>query len=217
MKKIFIWCVCLLIIVTIVPMAAGIDKTKETDRVFAETEKTEKKTETSESTENSTEMSENSDDETEQVVSLALKYIHEDMSDDGALAILAICKNNYLYCKEQNLSPDSVDISGYSDELFDKLRVIYRASDIEIKLRGERVYIPITKLSGGITSTSDEYPYILGVASPWDVLEPEFDARADYPCGVSVKGIEHLCSEGSSGIEALTWYLPNFEITGKSS
>lgn len=75
---------------------------------------------------------------------------------------------------------------------------------------GKAFFIPFCYSSNGKTSTNSEYPYITAVASPWDCYN-NTDYDSEY-YGVSLCGINYLCSEGYNYEEALLWYLPDFEI-----
>ena len=74
---------------------------------------------------------------------------------------------------------------------------------------GRVLYIPFTSSTNGKTSSSSEYPYLTAVASPWDSYS---NANDDKHCGVSLNGINYLCNDGYSYVQALQWYLPDFTI-----
>lgn len=74
---------------------------------------------------------------------------------------------------------------------------------------GKVLYIPFTSSTNGKTSSSNEYPYLTAVASPWDSYS---NANDDEHCGVSLNGINYLCNDGYSYAQALQWYLPDFTI-----
>lgn len=202
MKKNIIWCVSLLLLSIVIPMTAVIRFTDDSEKA-----KNDSFTPSDNSVVKLTE------DDAEYIVSTVMEYVDEDSPKEAINAIIAICKNNYLYYMENDMSPDSVDISNYSDEFYLELSSMYEENRIEILYNNEHVYIPLTSLSGAHTSTSDEYPYMSAVASPWDVFSPDYNSDREYSCGVSMYGVKHICAEGGSAAEALRWYLPSFKIT----
>ena len=138
----------------------------------------------------------------------AMEYIKEDTDIQTKLAVLSLCTNNYIFEKKENTANNDMQISSYSDDLLEELRQIMSKGLVEFVYEGKTVYIPFIKRSSGYTVTSDEYPYIQEIASPWDRTANENHTE----CGISVAGIEYLCNNSSTAEDALRWYLPNFEI-----
>jgi len=86
------------------------------------------------------------------------------------------------------------------------------AGNKKLVFNDEIKYIPYISLSSGETITSQEYPYLQIIASPWDVMmrnAGDIDSKA---CGVSLSGIDYLISQGANVEDALLWYLPEFDI-----
>lgn len=149
---------------------------------------------------------------TEIFICEAMQYTDKDSTLETKKAIISLVKNNHRYFEGNNCDPPQSQISNYDDEFFEEMTTLYDQTNTEILYKGETVYIPLTKYSEKATATSDEFPYLSSVASPWDSFSTGFNAEEDYPCGVSIYGINFLCNNGMSYIDALRWYLPMFEI-----
>ncbi len=146
------------------------------------------------------------------VISLALSLIEKDFCDEGIKSALLIADNNLKFCQKSEKQINHIVSDEIDKDLYAKARKLYESLDVEISYQDELVYIPTASLSKGYTKTSEEYPYIKAVASPWDCLHKDFVFNKNYPEGISMKGIDYLCKNGMSCTEALTWYLPDFEI-----
>lgn len=195
MRKVLIFCIILFIILAATPLIASyIPITK------AEENKTDTSTAISETEKPQT--------DEEQILAYAISISDEDFCDEGLKAALAIAENNYL-CTDYK---DNTESKEYSDEFYQRVRKIYEELDVRITYNGENVYIPTSSLSSGRTETDSKYPYMKAVASPWDSFSEEFVYDKDYLCGVSMYGLDYLCSEGMSYKESLGWYLPEFDI-----
>lgn len=153
-----------------------------------------------------------SDIDNEYIVSQALSVCDDSYCDEGIKAILAICKNNYIYNTNSGKTLTEASITSYSDEFYQKVETLLSELDTDIKLNGETVYIPYTPLCHGNTEESADYPYIKSVASPWDCQSPLYMYTNIYDSGVSIYGIDYLCKEGYDAKNALRYYLPDFDI-----
>lgn len=210
MKKTIFGALCFLTIVAVVPLASGV-------KSFNNTEPAVKVSTTADETKISPsvtgkENDELSDDEIEIIVCKVMEHITENAHTETKKAILAVCKSNYLYLKENGYTDFVADISKYSDSFLEELYSLYEENDYSITLNGQRVPIPLTEQNGGYTATNDEYPYILRVASPWDTFSKNYVRGAEYAGGISIYGIGYLCENGMDWKQALSWYMPNFEI-----
>ncbi len=216
MKKIILWCLGFLLLVALIPLASGIkglEIQKDPENIATKaTESNDKSVNTLIKTNTPKLNSELSEKEIEIIVSKVMEHITEDANTETKKAILAVCKNNYLYMKGKGETEFQTEVSKYSDDFLKELIRIYNESDYIITYKNERVAIPMVPQNGGFTSTNDEYPYIQAVASPWDTFSKSYIRGAQYPCGVSIYGIDYLCNDGLSWNEALSWYLPNFTI-----
>ena len=153
-----------------------------------------------------------SKDETEIILAKVMEHITEKAHTETKKAMIAICKNNYLYMKDKGETNFDTDISKYSDNFLNELINLYEENEYTITYNKNRVPIPMVPQNGGFTSTSDEYPYIQSVASPWDTFSATYIRGAEYPCGVSIYGLEYLCENGMTYKDTLLWYLPGFDI-----
>ncbi|MGN0452202.1 MAG: hypothetical protein ACI4GZ_00185 [Ruminococcus sp.] len=213
MKKYVFWSILLLLILALFPTAVVLSGGKFESASLTDAARA-GATRDEQSTESDTETKEKR--KREDTVTASMKYIDGSTSKEAQKAILALVKNNYEYFEEQGLSADKTDISSYSDELYKELCNEYDELELNLSFEGEKRYIPLTESCGGNTSTSDEYPYMISVASPWDAERSDFSRTFDYNCGVSIYGINYLCESGENCTDALKWYLPNFEISQQS-
>lgn len=213
MKKTFLWGITFLFIIALIPMVSGINAI-ETDKMHIK--KTTNLTETSKETPVSTDekviADELTDKEKELIFSMVMEHITEDKNTETKKAILAICKNNYMCLKNTNNTSFQTSINKYSDSFLSELHNLYNKNEYNVLLNENRVYIPLVEQNGGCTVTNDEYTYIEPVASPWDMFSEGYMRGYEYPCGITVYGINHLCESGASWKEALSWYLPEFTI-----
>ena len=156
--------------------------------------------------------------DTDYVICTVMQYIDESAHPETKKALLTLCKNNYVYLKANEPDNLTAEITRYSDSFYDELKEYYKDIDVTITYKGKIVYIPITKTTSGFTVTDENYPYMVSVASPWDVLSAQYyQESADIECGVSISGMGYLCENGDTFTEALHWYLPDFEITKEST
>lgn len=152
------------------------------------------------------------DDEIDYILAKVLEYTDENTNIEAVKAVIALCKNNFLYHKHTSSSQDEINIDTYSDEFLEELRSLYKETDAFLQYNNETVYIPITNVSPGYIVTDEKYPYIISVACPWDTFSGEYIPDYDYPCGISINSIGYLCEYGSDYIDALRWHLPCFDI-----
>ena len=212
MKKIFLWGLCFLLVTAIIPFSTGIIRqNSKADLNITAHEEDNIVDATKASPANS--QSVLTDKDTEIIVTTAMEYIGENSDKQTKLAILSLCANNYIYNLNEKNQAEATETSRYSDKLLQELTDIYNSGIYELRYSGEIVYIPLVTLCPGYTVTSEAYPYIQAVASPWDALSDEFTLNKDYNCGISLYGIEYLCKNTSDAGSALRWYLPDFEFT----
>lgn len=142
---------------------------------------------------------------------------NEIYSEETLKALAIILYTNYT------VNPDSYDLtdnevclleSDAENSTKENYSVIQSAVSSVYKktlcTNGKAFYIPFCYSTNGKTSTNSEYPYLTAVASPWDSYN-EIESDTEY-YGVSLYGINYLCSEGYTYDEALIWYLPDFKI-----
>lgn len=146
------------------------------------------------------------------VLSLAASYVDDSFSDEGLKAVMCIIKNNCICEEANNTHKDTTTAKEYSDEFYQRLKKLYKETKATLYYKNERVYIPLSELSAGYTEYSEDYPYIIKVASPWDCEQEDFVYGKVYEPGISTKGLDKLCSQGTTYTEALRWYLPLLEI-----
>lgn len=210
MKHILKWGVLFLAIVALLPFTAGIK-----DLNINKQRRSEAGVNTIISPASEDEIiynSEFSEKEKEIIIAKVMEHITENSHTETKKAMIAICKNNYLYLKNQGETNFKTDISKYSDEFLSELITLFNEEEYTISYKGRLVAIPMVPQNGGFTSTNDEYPYIESVASPWDTFSSSYIRGGIYPCGVSIYGINYLCENGMSYKESLLWYLPGFDI-----
>ncbi len=196
MRKVLILCITLFIILAVAPLLAS---------YISEDNKSEGNTE-------STSISSDNEIDEEYILKYAAYIADEDFCDEGLKAVLSITKNNTLYFETEGKEKDNISAEMYSEEFLQRLRKIYNEVEINIKYKNETVYIPTSSLSAGFTKEDENYPYLRSVASPWDTFNDEFIYGKDYSTGVSLEGINYLCSNEADYKTALKWYLPEFEI-----
>lgn len=145
-----------------------------------------------------------------EILERTIELCDENFCDEAIKAVLAINENNYTL-KNNNFN-FNIKRSNYSDEYFSRVKTLYNELEICIEFNREKVFIPTATLSNGNTKEDKKYEYMKTVASPWDTFSENFVYKKDYPCGVSIEGINYLCSEGMNHKDALKWYLPLFDI-----
>ncbi len=202
MKKVILWIILLILLIAITPITAGIKQ--EVLSVNTENTTSPKATEASDIKLN--------EDETKAVISNVMEYITEDYSTECKKAMVALCKNNALVQKSNGLKPRETQVSKFTDSFYEELSELLRTDKTKISIDGKREYIPIINISPGFIVEDPEYPYISSVACPWDLQSPQYQKRIDYNCGISVNGIESLCTIGLDHIYVLSYFLPMFSI-----
>lgn len=142
----------------------------------------------------------------------------DDYSEETMKAIAVIIINNY------KVNPDSFDLDDKEVYIAEKdadsslkeiypiiIKCINSAKEISVKFNSEEEYIPFSDTSNGMTNKDNSYEYLISVASPWDCYNENYDENTEC-VGVSLNGVDYLCKNGSSAVDALKWYLPNSEI-----
>lgn len=209
MKKTILLCICLLLFAVIIPIFAGFDSfNSRTKPAILSSSSDEASTE--DTTLPSKKANELTEDEIDYIICKSMEYIDTDSCEETKKAILALCKNNFIFNKTNNSKQDEIDIDTYSDDFLEELRELYTKTELTLLFEGLRVYIPISVSSQGYIITDEKYPYMVSVASPWDNLSEKQNKDAAYPCGVSVTGIDYLCMNGSDYKQSILWYLPKF-------
>lgn len=203
MRKVVIFCILLLLILSAAPFI-GACITKENLKLPTN----EKTSEVS--TESTTSVTDPEDDE--YIINLALSLCDENFCDEGIKAALGIAKNNYRYFIQNSTDKDNITPADYSDEIYQRAKELYSEVDITLEQEGNCVYIPTSELSNGNTGSSEKYPYMTSVASPWDALSGDYVFGKEYAGGVSMYGLNYLCENNADYKEALKWYLPSFDI-----
>lgn len=197
MRKVLIFCVLIFIILIVFPITIYFVSNQ---RVIINSNKPQQPTFSGTS---SDEQSHAKDAEIE----LAMSMCSETFCDEGLKAVLSIAKNNY------RLNNSNININTeHSEKLYQRINKIYSKTDAQLTYKGTAVYLPTSSLSTGHTKTDDKYPYIKPVASPWDCYSEEYIYKKEYSEGISLWGLNYLCEEGLSYKEALSWYLPDFDI-----
>lgn len=168
---------------------------------------------TRESSEKSREESGKSTEDEEGIIIYALKLCDKSFCDEGLKCVLSIARNNF----ELDGQAKGIDTEGSLKEdtektLYKRLKSLFSQSDVHLSYKGETVYIPVSSLSSGKTGTSEKYPYMESVASPWDCFAQDFVYGKNYNPGVSLYGLNYLCQNGADFKEALKWYLPEFSV-----
>ncbi len=202
MKKISILSFMLLSVIVIIPLFAGIKN--RTHKV--------KNTETTASSTDEVNTFNLTSQEIDYILCEAMMYIDQNTHSETKKALVALCRNNYLYMKENGITPNELKIDNYSDDLLKELKKILLNINLSVKHDGVRVYIPINSVSSGYTATDDEYPYLSSMATPWDVLHKDFNKNSPTSVGLSVAGLNYLSEMGYDYIYTLRWYLNKVNI-----
>lgn len=197
MRKVLIFALIILILLTLVPAITSLIKTNEskTERDFP--------VESTVSPQVAKKVNKRL------IISIAGELADKDFCDEAIKAIIAIVKNNVeVDSSAYNTSNQSEE----SDDFYKRVENLYKKTEPILIYKGEKVFVPTSSLSSGFTKTSENYPYMQSVASPWDCFHQNFVYGKDYADGVSLRGIDYLCKEGYTAKEALKWYLPEFDI-----
>ncbi len=139
------------------------------------------------------------------ICAIAANMCGNDFCDEALRAALIIARTNYISGQKEK--------DNYSDkELYNRIIKIYNSNkEIYLSYKDKATYIPHSFCSNGSTVNNEKNGYTSSVASPWDFGCAEFSK--DNKCeGVSMYGINYLCSKGYSAEEALMHYLPYFDI-----
>lgn len=130
-------------------------------------------------------------------------------------AITILLNTNYLV-DSKSFDLENIDIyipenelSGSQKDFFGEIKKIVNSNnELYIFKDNQNIYIPYSEISNGRTLENENF---ISVASPWDCFSDKYDK--DIECyGVSINGIDYLCKNGMDAIEALKWYLPDFNI-----
>ena len=162
--------------------------------------------------ENETILTDTNSKESDYVCYQAANMCHEDFCDEAIKAAICIAKNNLRFFTENNKEKDTVNTDNVSLSIVKKVKKLSKELKTEIKYNEKCVFIPTSSLSNGATKTDSRFPYITAVASPWDCQSEEYIYSKEYNSGISMQGINYLCENDCSYIEALKWYLPEFDI-----
>lgn len=156
----------------------------------------------------------------ESAIMYAAVYFSDALEPEALKALCLVCQNNcradkdFLKDSKNYLSESSMKEKwkqSYSDN-FIKLKTAFDAvKNMKITYKGKEVFIPLFYASDGKTATSDEYPFLQSIASPWDKISTEYSKNSNS-LGVSVNGVNHIIKQGADFSTALLWYLPDFEI-----
>ena len=139
----------------------------------------------------------------ETTISYAASLCRGDFCEEALRAAVIVANTNK---KDLNSADYNSDF-----ELKNRIASIY-FSDKELTLQNSHRFVPVSLLSSGQTLTSDDYPYLSSVASPWDCLDQDFEEE-NACVGVSMCGVNYLCTRGYSAEEALLHYLPDFAVS----
>lgn len=159
------------------------------------------------------------------LIGCVFAYYDNSYNEETVKAISKIVVNNYEINKNINTDDKNVfineqDMKKECGESFDTIykkieSAISEASSTKFLYNKKQVYIPACKYTNGQTATSDQYPYLDSVASPWDTLNSNYTPTTTAVYGVSIAGVDRLIKNGDTVDEALKWYLPQIEITNK--
>ena len=212
MKKILILSLVVLILSAVLPLLVLEDRStdKSNPEKNAQIESTAAAVAT-QAKEISATLDESSEKVKKLVVSAGIEYLSENSSKETKLAVIEICKNNYIF-NETHSIPQKTDISNFSDSLYSELLNLYDEAKLTFSQGGEIRYIPLIHRGHLHSATDDEHPYLRAVATPWEAYNKDFEYKKQAKCGLSVYSLEYLISEGYSRQEALSYLLPNFTI-----
>ncbi len=145
------------------------------------------------------------------IICSAIEYLDDNSEEETKLAVLEICRNNYLY-NELNSIPQETDVSHYSDTLYNELLSLYEEMKLSLSYKGEIRYIPLIHRGHLHSATDDEHPYLAPVATPWEAYNSDFEYKKLPKCGLSVYSLDYLISDGYDRKYALSYLLPQFTI-----
>lgn len=139
-------------------------------------------------------------------LNLISSIIKDDYCDEALKAIAILVNTNY------KARPSEYDEYNNSDtEISDSIKAAYKKAEKQTLLfENTEVYIPYSRCSNGSTYDGD-YTYLSPVASPQDCFSEEYSDDI-ICCGVSLDGINYLCSNGMNAEQALLYYLPKLEL-----
>ena len=142
-------------------------------------------------------------DNQKKAICYAASLCREDFCDEALRAAVILANTNR----------DSWDENSFDspEELKKRIHSVY-SSEKELFYQNESKSIPVAPLSNGQTLSDDRYPYLTAVASPWDCLTKDYDENLSC-VGVSMNGVNYLCTKGYSAEEALLYYLPGFSVS----
>ena len=139
------------------------------------------------------------------IATVAADFLEENDSKELKTAVLMICRNNYIFNEKRK---EKLKISNYSDTLHDELMEMLKKPVLSISYQGKPIYIPLIRNGATAITPSEEYTYIVSVATPWEALEKSYSRFYDYPCGISISSMRYLIDNGLDAKEALSWHLP---------
>lgn len=155
------------------------------------------------------------DNRTDVLCALTAAKYREGYGIETVKAIALILNTNYKLKPESFGKNDFLykeDASGNISEVYSDIEgAVNSVKEKTLCKDGKAFYIPFSQSSNGKTSASRDYTYLEAVASPWDCFEEGCD-EGDVCVGVSLTGVNYLCSNGESFENALLWYLPGFSI-----
>lgn len=152
------------------------------------------------------------------ITGLTAALCSDNFSEESIRAAAILIINNYSVnpndfdLTDKNIFLDEKYVDDSNKDYYSKVKKVVNSLDeLSITADNKSIFIPYSTVSSGYTLNSDESDYIISVASPWDCFSSEYSN--DTKCiGVSIYGINYLCSNGASAEEALKWYLPKLEI-----
>lgn len=162
-------------------------------------------------------------DENKILIGLTAAVCKEDFCDEAIKAAAILIKNNYTVSPEKyDLSDENIflaenKIESSQKEYYKKVKqAVVSISDLNffIAADNEHIYIPYSDISRGYTEKSDKSDYFIPVASPWDCFSENYNKSAEC-VGVSINGLNYLCSNSQSAEQALKWYLPKLNFSQK--
>ncbi len=157
-------------------------------------------------------------DENYIITGLTAALCNENFNEESIKAAAILINNNYSVnpnyydLTDKKIFFDEKYIDDSNKEYYSKVKKAVNSLDkLSITADNKSIFIPYSTVSSGYTLDSDESDYIVSVASPWDCFSSEYSN--DTKCiGVSIYGINYMCSNGASAKEALKWYLPKLKF-----
>lgn len=148
---------------------------------------------------------------------------NKEWSFEALRAYAVVFYTNYIFNK------DNIDTSDkrkyiFEDEASSTLqddypqirKAVKSVQKLTISFNDKVLQIPFSICSNGQTHKSQKYKYLCSVASPWDSFLKS-ESKDENCIGLSLDGINYLCSNGYSYKQSLLWYLPNAEISAYNS